>query len=363
MNKYQVMDDLTLEEYEALKESIREKGILSPVEVDQDGNTIDGHNRIQIAEELKAEGFDIDIPKNSKTYGSEEEKREAAYIMNMQRRQVNKDTRKKAARNILKEFPSKSNRQIAGIVGMNHETIEAIRKELIASGEIRHQEKTVGKNGIAQAVKTTINAAGVYGISVSKTGEGISKIMVKSHELADRLRVSRHILGGLPTTLAKQLQLEIAAMGMDETIESHNKATEYIKNQFAEYAKGEIAVAEVFEERKEKVADTVENKIEKAAEEIKAKVGRPPKPEPEIPKEQKEQLQRLEQAGAELYEEKPAYVENLDTVLTADLHDTMKSIAFNLKTPEDAKKAYKLLESHMQTVVYVQQILIGKGGV
>lgn len=350
--KYQVMEELTAEEYAELKESIRQKGILLPVEIDQDGNVIDGYNRSQIAKELQAEGITVDVPTRQKVYKNEEEKRETAYILNMKRRQLDKDGKKRIAEKMLKEFPAKSNRQIAEVVNLNHETVGAIRKKLESGGEIRHQDKVVGKDGVSQPVKTSINTAGIYGISCSKTGEGISKIMLKSHELAEKLGISRHVMSGVPTKLAKQLQLDIVAMNMPETMDSHNKAVEYIKAELAKYLKGEN---EVFTDTKKteevKVDDTV------------GKRGRPPKPEPELPKEEKEQLERLNKFGAELYEEKPVYIENLDTVLTDDLHDSMKQIAMNLKNKEDAKKAYAILTEHMKTITYVQQILIGKGGV
>lgn len=45
MNPYQIMPDLTPEEYEALKADIQANGVLIPVEVDEEGNILDGYHR------------------------------------------------------------------------------------------------------------------------------------------------------------------------------------------------------------------------------------------------------------------------------------------------------------------------------
>jgi ParB-like chromosome segregation protein Spo0J len=53
---YQVLPDLSDDEYAALKEDVRQHGILVPVEVDEDGQIPDGHNRVRVWSELRAEG-------------------------------------------------------------------------------------------------------------------------------------------------------------------------------------------------------------------------------------------------------------------------------------------------------------------
>ncbi|MHB2017728.1 MAG: MT-A70 family methyltransferase [Candidatus Xenobia bacterium] len=47
----------------------------------------------------------------------------------------------------LRRDPSRSNRQIASLAGVHHETAAAVRAELETSGEIRQLEKTVGGDG------------------------------------------------------------------------------------------------------------------------------------------------------------------------------------------------------------------------
>ena len=45
--KYQVMPPLSPEEYAALKADIATRGVLFPVEYDEDGNILDGHHRVK----------------------------------------------------------------------------------------------------------------------------------------------------------------------------------------------------------------------------------------------------------------------------------------------------------------------------
>jgi len=49
---YQFLADLSADEYAALKRDIAARGVLVPVEYDQDGNVIDGHHRVRICGEL-----------------------------------------------------------------------------------------------------------------------------------------------------------------------------------------------------------------------------------------------------------------------------------------------------------------------
>lgn len=55
---YQVMPPLDDEQWHALRQSIKANGVLEPVVFDEDGEILDGHHRVAIAEEL-----DIDYPR------------------------------------------------------------------------------------------------------------------------------------------------------------------------------------------------------------------------------------------------------------------------------------------------------------
>lgn len=49
---YQVMPELTPEEYNELKNDIQERGVMVPIEFDEAGNILDGYHRFKICQEL-----------------------------------------------------------------------------------------------------------------------------------------------------------------------------------------------------------------------------------------------------------------------------------------------------------------------
>ena len=53
--KYQLFDDLREEEFSALEADIVKRGVMVPIEVDEKGNILDGHNRIKIIEKHSLE--------------------------------------------------------------------------------------------------------------------------------------------------------------------------------------------------------------------------------------------------------------------------------------------------------------------
>lgn len=94
--RYQLLDPLRPEERAALKADIAAKGVLVPVEMDTEGNVLDGHQRVEIARELG-----IDYPKISRQFASEVEKQEHALKMNLLRRQMGPITWGKAFKRLL----------------------------------------------------------------------------------------------------------------------------------------------------------------------------------------------------------------------------------------------------------------------
>ena len=59
---YQLFPDLSPEEFQGLKKSIAERGVLTPIEKDEHGNILDGHHRLRAVEELRAESYDVALP-------------------------------------------------------------------------------------------------------------------------------------------------------------------------------------------------------------------------------------------------------------------------------------------------------------
>lgn len=142
---YQVMPDLTPEEYAELKADIQARGVMVPIELDELGNTLDGHHRLKICQELGI----TDYPKVIRVGMTEEQKRTHARKLNMARRQLNQEQKRELIREQLKETPEKSDRQIAKDLGVDHKTISNQRQGLERRGEIPHAETltdTLGRN-------------------------------------------------------------------------------------------------------------------------------------------------------------------------------------------------------------------------
>lgn len=88
-DRFQFLPELAPDEYEALKADIRTNGVLVPVEVDEHGTTLDGHHRVRIWHELRAEGSRIhDYPRIVRRLTSDDDKLEHALKMNLNRRHL-----------------------------------------------------------------------------------------------------------------------------------------------------------------------------------------------------------------------------------------------------------------------------------
>lgn len=81
--KYQLLSRLSDEEYAALEADIRKRGVMVPVERDEAGEILDGHNRHEIAARLG-----LPCPEIVRRFGSEREKREHVIKMNLARRHL-----------------------------------------------------------------------------------------------------------------------------------------------------------------------------------------------------------------------------------------------------------------------------------
>lgn len=139
MSSYQLLPPLTDEEYDALKASIASEGVRIAVEVDEDGNILDGHHRVKICEELG-----ISYPTNVRTGMSEVEKRSFARTVNTQRRHLSQAQKRMVIADELRENPSDSNNAIAKRLGVSDSTVGLVRTEL---GDEVASEWRVGADG------------------------------------------------------------------------------------------------------------------------------------------------------------------------------------------------------------------------
>lgn len=140
---YQVMPPLTADEYAELKEDIRRRGVMVPIEFDEAGNVLDGHHRLQICAELGI----TDFPKVIRAGLTEEQKRTHARKLNMARRQLNREQKQELIRQQLIETPEKSDRQIAAGLGVHHSTVGAQREAFEERGEVANLATSTGADG------------------------------------------------------------------------------------------------------------------------------------------------------------------------------------------------------------------------
>jgi len=144
---YQLLPEMAPEQFEALKEDIAERGVLTPIDIDEEGNILDGHNRYRAWLELKKN----ELPPTIVRAGLNElEKRAFARKNNILRRHLTREQVRELIEAQLKETPELSDRRAAKELGIDHKTVGAARERLISSGEIPSCGKTVGVDGRAR---------------------------------------------------------------------------------------------------------------------------------------------------------------------------------------------------------------------
>ena len=116
------MPELTPIEYEALKADIQESGVLVPVEVDENGEILDGHHRVRAWQELRADGVELPTyPKMVRQGMTEEQKRNHARKLNIMRRHLDAAQRAEVMQSMRAD--GMSLRQIAEATGASVGTV------------------------------------------------------------------------------------------------------------------------------------------------------------------------------------------------------------------------------------------------
>ncbi|MBN2840984.1 MAG: ParB N-terminal domain-containing protein [Coriobacteriia bacterium] len=116
MSTFQLFAPLDAATEAALRASITRFGVLVPVAVDQDGNILDGHHRVRLANELGVE-YRVD----TFTVADEAEAREIARTLNADRRQLDREQRREVVATLWRE--GHSQRAIAGALGAGQSTV------------------------------------------------------------------------------------------------------------------------------------------------------------------------------------------------------------------------------------------------
>lgn len=152
MTAYQVLPGLTADEYAALRDDITAHGVRVPVDVDENGQVLDGHHRSLIATELG-----IDCPRRTVAGLSEAEKIAHALAVNVHRRSLSRDQRRELLATSIRAEPSASDREHARRVGTSDKTAGAVRQDLERRAEIPHVPERTDSAGRQQpASKPTV---------------------------------------------------------------------------------------------------------------------------------------------------------------------------------------------------------------
>jgi hypothetical protein len=140
---YQVMPPLSDAEFQELKADIAARGVMVPLEYDEDGNTLDGHHRERACKELGIAEWPRIV-----RYGLDEAgKRLHARQLNLARRHLDQGAKRRLIEDQLRETPERSNRTIATSLGVDDTTVGDARRRLEATAGIPQLERTVGADG------------------------------------------------------------------------------------------------------------------------------------------------------------------------------------------------------------------------
>ena len=180
MSMYQVMPELSADEYSELKADIKERGVMVPIEFDEFGNTLDGHHRLKICEELGI----TDYPTVIRARMTEEQKRTHARKLNMARRQLSQEQRRDLIREQLKETPEKSDRQIAAALGVSNSTVSSQRKEMVANHQLCESHSSIGADGRERPRQVTHKTVTIFNPTAAE------EKAVKQPEIIERMAES-----------------------------------------------------------------------------------------------------------------------------------------------------------------------------
>jgi hypothetical protein len=143
---------LSEEEFEVLKQSIRDYGQWAPIlrgspTSGLPGAIIDGRGRRRACSQLKLEPTIVDVD------GSADQLRALGLVLNMARRHMSASSRRGVVRAKLLADPSLSDRAIAACVGVDHKTVGTVRRELEKKGDVAPASARTGADGVEQPIR------------------------------------------------------------------------------------------------------------------------------------------------------------------------------------------------------------------
>lgn len=141
-----MLPDLTADEYQALKESIREHGQQVPILTNFAGRIFDGTNRRRICDELGLAPYCVASPL------PDDQLERLALVLNIARRQLTASARRGLVAVELVRDPGRSDNSIAQLLGVSHPYVGTIRRELEAAGQLETVTSRIGSDGRKRAL-------------------------------------------------------------------------------------------------------------------------------------------------------------------------------------------------------------------
>ncbi len=162
-DRWQLMPELSPEEYQALKADIAERGVLVAIELDETGAPLDGHHRLRAWTELRAEGVKVpDYPRVVRAGLSDADKRQLVRALNIARRHLSTEDRRSLIADAIRDDPAASDRRVAVALGVSHPTVAAVRAELEATGDVESlstRTDTLGRTQPARRPAVLVQSA------------------------------------------------------------------------------------------------------------------------------------------------------------------------------------------------------------
>ncbi|MGI8680851.1 MAG: ParB N-terminal domain-containing protein [Mycobacteriales bacterium] len=145
---FQVMPDLTEDEYTALRNDIAANGMSYSVLVDERQRVVDGHHRKRVADELGITDYPVEIIVGR----TDKQLRDLAYRLNLHRRHLTREQVREALAASLTADPGLSDRQHAARVGASPTTAGSVRRDLQAIGDVSNLDTRTDTLGRQQPV-------------------------------------------------------------------------------------------------------------------------------------------------------------------------------------------------------------------
>ncbi|MGO9151118.1 MAG: DNA methyltransferase [Acidimicrobiales bacterium] len=144
---WQLLPELTTEEYQTLKADIAAQGVLVPLVIDADtGEVIEGHHRLRAWTELRDEGVKVpSYPREVRSFATDEERIEFVLAANLFRRHLNRAQRAEVVARLRQE--GWSLRRIGVVIGADDKTVRNDLAEIAEKSAIDLPERVERKGG------------------------------------------------------------------------------------------------------------------------------------------------------------------------------------------------------------------------